>query len=107
MIGIVAATQGEVDELIDLLGANKLCDTPFVTYGFQRGVIVLSGMGPENAARATEHLVDRYAPEMILNPGICLIHSMPRASVPMADHSGNTFRNSNTPPVNMRAVIST
>ena len=71
MTGIVAATQGEVDELIALLGASKLCDEPFVTYGFKRGVIVLSRMGPKNAARATEYLIDTRAPQTVVNLGIC------------------------------------
>ena len=71
MIGIIAATQGEADELVALLGAVELCDRPFVTYGFKGGVIVISEMGPENAARATEYLIDRYAPQMVVNLGIC------------------------------------
>ncbi|MBT3199930.1 MAG: UbiA family prenyltransferase [Phycisphaerales bacterium] len=71
MIGIVAATQGEADKLIALLGAEKLCDDPFVTYDFEGGVLVLSGMGPENAAHATEHLLNTHAPQRVLNIGIC------------------------------------
>jgi len=71
MIGIIAATQGEADELIALLGAVELCDQPFATYGFKGGVIVISEMGPENAARATEYLIDRHAPQMVVNLGIC------------------------------------
>ncbi len=71
MIGIIAATPGEADELIALLGADKLCDAPFATFGFDGGVIVLSGMGPENATLASEHLIDAYGPDMVLNLGIC------------------------------------
>ena len=71
MTGIIAATQSEADPLIALLGASKLCNEPFATYRFKSGVIVISQMGPENAARATEHLIDRHGPERIVNPGIC------------------------------------
>ena len=71
MIGIIAATQGEADELVALLGASELCDEPFVTYGFKGGVIVISEMGPQNAALATEHLIDRHGPEAVVNLGIC------------------------------------
>jgi len=71
MIGIVAATRGEIDELIALLGAGEIDDDQFATYGFEGGVILVSGMGPENASRATEHLIERHDPEMVLNPGIC------------------------------------
>jgi len=71
MTGIIAATQGEADEIVALLDAIELCDQPFVTYGFKGGSIVISGMGPENAARATEYLIDRHAPQMVVNLGIC------------------------------------
>jgi len=71
MIGIVAATQGEVDELVDLLGAGEPSDGEFATYRYNEGVVVISGMGLDNATRATEHLIDRCDPDMILNVGIC------------------------------------
>ena len=71
MIGIIAATQREADALVALLGAGKLCDRPFVAFGFKGGVIVISKMGPENAARATEYLIDEHGPEAVVNLGIC------------------------------------
>ena len=71
MIGIIAATQGEADALIALLGAVELCDEPFVTFGFAGGVIVISEMGLENAGRATEYLIDRHGVGAVVNLGIC------------------------------------
>jgi len=71
MIGIIAATRGEADELVALLGAGELCDQPFVMYSFKGGVIVISEMGPENAARATEYLIDQHGAQTIVNLGIC------------------------------------
>jgi 4-hydroxybenzoate polyprenyltransferase len=71
MIGIIAATQGESDELIALLGARRLRDEPFATFRFKGGLIVISGMGPENATGASEYLIDHHAPRAILNLGIC------------------------------------
>ncbi|MDP6545446.1 MAG: UbiA-like polyprenyltransferase [Phycisphaerae bacterium] len=71
MIGIIAATQGEADELIALLGAGELCDEPFVTFGFKGGAIVISEMGLENAARATEYLIDEHLAAAVVNLGIC------------------------------------
>jgi len=71
MIGIIAATQDEADPLVTLLGAGELCDRPFVTFGFEGGAIVISEMGPENAARATEYLIDRHGAGKIVNLGIC------------------------------------
>ncbi|MCP4378236.1 MAG: UbiA family prenyltransferase [bacterium] len=71
MIGIILATQGESDELIALLGAKRLQDQPFATFGFEGGLIIISGMGPENATRASEYLIDHHAPRAIVNLGIC------------------------------------
>jgi len=77
MTGIVAATEDEARRLIELLGARRISDQPFAAYVFDAsdgcagGVIVVSEMGGENAARATEYLIDKHHVTTVINVGIC------------------------------------
>jgi len=77
MTGFVLATADEAHPLIELLDARKLCDEPFVTYAFDassewtEGVIVISEMGGDNAAAATEYLIDDRHATTVVNVGIC------------------------------------
>ena len=77
MIGLLLATAAEAEPLWAVLAAVKVADDPFVTYRFAPagprpgGVVVLSGIGRRAAAAATEHLLERYRPEVVVNVGLC------------------------------------
>ncbi len=77
MIAFIIATKMEADPLLRLLDARCVSLLPFTTYSFSPaggepdGVVVISGMGPEKARRATEHVVAEHAPSLVFNVGIC------------------------------------
>ncbi len=77
MIGIVVATRAEAEALLAGLGARPVGGEPFETHAFDasagrgEGVIVISGIGKDVAARAVEHLIDRWGPEAVVNVGVC------------------------------------
>ena len=77
MIGLVLATAKEARPLLAVLSARKVADEPFETYRFASrgarpdGVLVLSGMGKQAAAEATEHLLSRHGPTAVVNLGLC------------------------------------
>ncbi len=77
MIGIVLATLQEAQPLLDRLAARHLSDRPFPTYWFPAlrrrgsGVVVISGMGRQAAAQATEYLIAYRGATTIINLGVC------------------------------------
>jgi len=77
MIGLVLATAEEAEPLLTALAAAKVADGPFETHSFPPaagrpgGVVVISGIGTRAAAAATEHLLRRHAPAIVVNAGIC------------------------------------
>lgn len=74
---LVLATLDEARPLLDLLKAEKRQDLPVPAYDYPAtaarpgGLVVISGMGPENAARATEHAIVALGATTLVNPGIC------------------------------------
>ncbi|MEI6562714.1 MAG: UbiA-like polyprenyltransferase [bacterium] len=77
MIAILLATLSEAQPLIDLLKAEKRLEQPFATYGFQAvgrrpgGLVVITGIGPKQAALATDYAITARGASRILNVGIC------------------------------------
>ena len=77
MIAILLATLSEAQPLLDLLNAEKRLDQPFATYAFQAagrrpgGLIIIAGIGPQQAAMATDYAITARGADRILNVGIC------------------------------------
>ena len=74
-IAIIGAMDSEIEHLVSRL-ENKT-ETKFSGYAFHSGVlcgrqvvILKCGIGKVNAARGTQLLIDRFAPDLILNTGI-------------------------------------
>ncbi len=75
MIGIIGAMDKEVEELKGLMNDVEVFEK--ASMKFLNGkmedkdvVIVKSGVGKVNAAAATQLLIDKYAPDIIVNTGI-------------------------------------
>ena len=89
MIGLLLATMSEAGALLERLAARKLTNDPFETYGFgpaggqPGGVVVISGMGKQAAARATEYLIAQRGATIVINVGVCgaLREDLPRGQV--------------------------
>ncbi len=77
MMAILLATLSEAQPLVDLLHAEKRLDQPFVTYSFAPttnhpgGLVIITGIGPEDAAAATDYAITHRGASHILNVGIC------------------------------------
>jgi len=76
MIGLLLATKMEARPLVAKLGAVEVAGEAMPTWRFAPaegrpgGVIVVSGMGRDAAARGAEHLIDAGA-DVVINVGIC------------------------------------
>jgi 4-hydroxybenzoate polyprenyltransferase len=76
MIGLILATKMEAGPLVAKLGAVEVAGEAMPTWRFAPaegrpgGVIVVSGMGRNAAARGAEHLIDAGA-DVVINVGIC------------------------------------
>jgi len=77
MIAILLATLSEAQPLIDLLKAEKRLEQPFATYSFEAadghpgGLVIITGIGPQEAAAATDYAITDRGASRILNVGIC------------------------------------
>jgi adenosylhomocysteine nucleosidase len=86
-VAFVIAMAEEAAGIFALEDWQPLTPAPFPTYlrtaGESRAVVVVSGIGTTNAAAATQQLVDRYAPERVVNMGLvgCLNHRIPIGAV--------------------------
>jgi adenosylhomocysteine nucleosidase len=87
-VAFVIAMTEEAEGIFDLTSSwTELGLAPFPVY--RRGndetqaVVVVSGVGTTNAAAATQHVLDRFAPERIVNMGVvgCLSHEIPIGAV--------------------------
>ena len=74
-IGIIGAMDIEIEALVDALEDKEI--TELYGYKFYSGhmadkniVILKCGVGKVNAARGTQLMIDRFAPDAILNTGI-------------------------------------
>ena len=75
VFGVIGAMESEVARLRGLLGGVKTETHAGLTFydgtlGAHRVVLVQSGIGKVNAARCTQLLIDKYAPDCIVNTGI-------------------------------------
>ena len=73
--GVIGAMSVEIEKLRAALSDVETCETAGLTFysgtlGSHRVVLVQSGIGKVNAARCTQILIDRYAPDYIVNTGI-------------------------------------
>ncbi|HTJ69350.1 MAG TPA: 5'-methylthioadenosine/S-adenosylhomocysteine nucleosidase [Actinospica sp.] len=81
-VAFVIAMMEEAEGIFDLPAWTELSLAPFPVY--RRGddtaqaVVVVSGIGTTNAAAATQHVIDRFAPDRVINMGLvgCLTHSI-------------------------------
>jgi adenosylhomocysteine nucleosidase len=87
-VAFVIAMTEEAEGIFDLASSwTELGLAPFPTY--RRGtdetqaVVVVSGIGTTNAAAATQHVLDRFAPQRVVNMGVvgCLNHDIPIGAV--------------------------
>lgn len=74
MIGIIAAMQEEIDELVALMENVKILEVSHISFyqgilHHQEIMLMKSGVGKGNAAMATTVLLDRYHPNYIINIG--------------------------------------
>lgn len=86
-VAFVIAMAEEAAGVFALDSWRQVTPAPFPTYrrtadGVQ-AVVVVSGIGTTNAAAATQHLLERYAPERVVNMGLvgCLNHQIPIGAV--------------------------
>jgi adenosylhomocysteine nucleosidase len=82
-VAFVIAMTEEAEGIFDLPSAwTELGSEPFPVY--RRGseetqaVVIVSGIGTTNAAAATQHVLDRFGPERVVNMGVvgCLNHEI-------------------------------
>ena len=77
MITLLLATLEETKPLLTALQADELPNQPFATFTYAAqgsrpcGLILISGMGPANAAAAAEHAITNRGTTILVNPGIC------------------------------------
>ena len=73
--GVIGAMESEVAQLRAALSNTETKEYSGLTFysgslGENRVVLVKSGIGKVNAARCTQILIDRYAPDCVINTGI-------------------------------------
>jgi adenosylhomocysteine nucleosidase len=81
-VAFVIAMMEEAEGIFDLPSWTELSLAPFPVY--RRGddttqaVVIVSGIGTTNAAAATQHVIDRFSPERVINMGVvgCLNHDI-------------------------------
>lgn len=87
-VAFVIAMEEEAAGIFPLAAWEQLARAPFPTY-VRRGasgaqaVVVVSGIGTTNAAAATQHLLDLFAPGRVVNMGVvgCLDNTIPIGAV--------------------------
>jgi adenosylhomocysteine nucleosidase len=81
-VAFVIAMAEEAEGILPLESWERLATVPFPVYRLgdarTQAVAVVSGIGTTNAAAATQHLLDRFAPERVVNLGVvgCLNHDI-------------------------------
>jgi adenosylhomocysteine nucleosidase len=86
-VAFVIAMMEEAEGIFRLGSWAELSLSPFPVYrlveGETQAVVVVSGIGTTNAAAATQHVLDRFAPDRVVNLGLvgCLNHDIPIGSV--------------------------
>jgi nucleoside phosphorylase len=67
--GIIMATGMEAETFIKAFKMREIEDRPFMVYGCDEMVLVISGIGKANASMATAYICTKFDPEWILNLG--------------------------------------
>ena len=86
-VAFVIAMMEEAEGIFRLGSWEELSLSPFPVYRLAEGgtqaVVVVSGIGTTNAAAATQHVLDRFAPDRLVNLGLvgCLNHDIPIGAV--------------------------
>ena len=86
-VAFVIAMMEEAEGIFRLGAWEELSLSPFPVYrlaaGETQAVVVVSGIGTTNAAAATQHVLDRFAPDRVVNLGAvgCLNHDIPIGAV--------------------------
>ncbi len=86
-VAFVIAMMEEAEGIFRLSSWEELSLSPFPVYraleGETQAVVVVSGIGTTNAAAATQHVLDRFAPDRVVNLGVvgCLNHDIPIGAV--------------------------
>ena len=81
-VAFVIAMAEEAEGILPLDSWEQLDELPFPVYRLSAGQIqalaVVTGIGTTNAAAATQHVLDRFAPERVINLGVvgCLNHDI-------------------------------
>ena len=76
LICLIAAMKEEINPLLRLADSCKkeridVFDACCLTFGKEKVILVRSGMGVENAAAATDNLIRKAKPSLIVNFGFC------------------------------------
>ncbi len=69
VIGLVMATMLEAKPLVLDLGLEELKSRPFLAFGKDRIMLIISGIGKSNAATACTHLIHAADPSLVCNLG--------------------------------------
>jgi len=86
-VAFVIAMMEEAEGIFRLGSWEELNLSPFPVYRLAanetQAVVVVSGIGTTNAAAATQHVLDRFAPDRLVNLGLvgCLNHDIPIGAV--------------------------
>ena len=86
-VAFVIAMSEEAEGIFDLASWTELGLAPFPVYrrgdDAKQAVVVVCGIGTTNAAAATQHVIDRFAPERVVNMGVvgCLNREIPIGAV--------------------------
>ena len=81
-VAFVIAMDEEAAGVLPLDSWEQLGEVPFPVYRLAgaeaQAVAVVSGIGTTNAAAATQHVIDRFGPERVVNLGVvgCLNHEI-------------------------------
>ena len=82
-MNLVVALLKEATPLIESWGLKKIQHTPFPLYAANQRRLIISGMGGENAAKASQYLIDHFPGKNLawLNLGIAGHGSLPRGQL--------------------------
>jgi adenosylhomocysteine nucleosidase len=69
LAGIIMATGLEAGPFIKAFRMREIEDRPFMVYGCDEMILVISGIGKANASMATAYICTRFDPEWIMNLG--------------------------------------
>ncbi len=73
IIGIIGAFDEEIEKFIETFHLEKTNDSIRAVYtgnfNEKKLVVFLSGIGKVNSAATTQHLIDKYKPDLIINSG--------------------------------------